>query len=93
MIGISTGVLGKISYEIYMQRTITIVQWCAIVGLSIFVGYLTSVICMENGWVTQSQYIVPIATLLGEKIVVYLFQNHKKILTSFLTYITPKNNE
>ena len=68
----------------------TIVQWIAIVGLSIFVGYLTSVICMENGWVTQSQYLVPIATLLGEKVVVYIFQNQKKILSALLNVITLK---
>ena len=33
--GIFIGVLGKISYELYMKRTITVIQWIAVIGLSI----------------------------------------------------------
>ncbi len=92
-IGTGLGLLAKLSYDIYMNRTLSILQWLSIVGLSIFSGYLMSVFCVSKNMEKEAQYLVPIATLMGEKIVVYLFQNHKKIITSFLTYITPKNNE
>lgn len=90
IVGISIGIIGKISYEIYMKRTLSILQWFAIVGLSIFVGYLMSVYCLSKGMDAQAQFLVPITTLLGEKIVVYLFENYKSIIAQAIKLITPK---
>jgi uncharacterized membrane protein AbrB (regulator of aidB expression) len=80
IIGISVGTTAKLSYELYMKRTLSFIQWIAIISLSIFVGYLSSVICVNYGWHQQGQVIVPVTTLLGEKLVVYLFENYKSIL-------------
>jgi hypothetical protein len=38
----------------------------------------------------EAQYLVPIATLMGEKIVVYLFANYKDIINAFIKVIQPK---
>ena len=77
IIGIAIGLIGKISYEIYMKRTLTILQWIAVIGMSIVSGYVTSFYCMSNGWNAESQFLVPIATLLGEKFFIYIIENHR----------------
>jgi hypothetical protein len=78
--GIAIGLLGKISFELYMKRTMNFFQWTAIIGMSVFTGYVTSVYCNSQGLVTQAQFIVPLATLMGEKFFIYLIENHKQIL-------------
>lgn len=78
--GITIGLLGKLSYEIYMKRTMNFLQWTAVVGMSVFTGYVVSVYCSNNGFETQAQFIVPLATLMGEKFFIYLVENHKQIL-------------
>lgn len=77
--GITIGLLGKLSYEIYMKRTLNFLQWTAVVGMSVFTGYVTSVYCNARGFEQQAQFIVPLATLLGEKFFIYLIENHKQI--------------
>ncbi len=57
--GVLIGVMGKISYELYMKRTITVIQWIAVVGLSIFSGYLTSVYCANNGLESEASWGFP----------------------------------
>jgi hypothetical protein len=88
--GIFIGVLGKISYELYMKRTITVIQWIAVIGLSIFSGYLTSVYCENNGHTQEASWAVPMATLMGEKLFLYVMNNYKKIFTGVLSFFMPK---
>lgn len=90
IIGTGLGVIAKLSYDIYMKRTLSILQWISIVGLSVFSGYLMSVFCVSKNMEKEAQYLVPIATLLGEKIVVYLFANYKDIIHAFIKVIEPK---
>ncbi len=90
IVSTAVGVIGKISYEIGMKRRMSLIQWFGIVGMSIFAGYITSVWCVSNGWKKQGQYIVPITTLLGEKILIYLTTHYKSILHKLLAVITPK---
>lgn len=80
ILGIAIGLLGKMSYEIYMRRTMNFIQWTAVIGMSVFTGYITSVYCNSQGLTTQAQFIVPLATLMGEKLFIYLIENHKNIL-------------
>jgi hypothetical protein len=91
--GITIGLLGKLSYEIYMKRTLNFIQWTAVVGMSVFTGYVTSVYCNAQGFITQAQFIVPLATLMGEKFFIYLIENHKQILDMLLSWFKPKTNE
>lgn len=88
--GVLIGVMGKISYELYMKRTITVFQWIAVIGLSIFSGYLTSVYCENSGLEKEASWAVPVATLMGEKIFIYIMANYKKILTGVLGFFMPK---
>jgi hypothetical protein len=91
VIGMSIGLLGKISYEIFKKRTLSVVQWLAVVGMSIFAGYMVSVYCQNNGMHQSAQFLVPISTLLGEKMFIYLFTNYKAILGGiFNLIIRPK---
>lgn len=90
IIGTGLGVIAKLSYDIYMKRTLSILQWISIVGLSIFSGYLMSVYCVSKDMEKEAQYLVPIATLMGEKIVVYLFTHYKDIINAFIKVIQPK---
>jgi hypothetical protein len=80
VIGMSIGLLGKISYEIYKKRTLNVIQWLAVVGMSVFSGYMVSVYCHTNGMQSSAQFLVPISTLLGEKMFIYLFANYKRII-------------
>lgn len=91
--GVIIGVLGKISYEIYMKRTLSVFQWIAVIGLSIFSGYLTSVYCINNGHTLEAQWAVPMATLMGEKIFIYFMSNYKSIFTGVLSFFMPKRGE
>ena len=88
--GITIGILGKLSYEIYMKRTMNFLQWTAVVGMSVFTGYVTSVYCNANGFETQAQFIVPLATLLGEKLFIYLIENHKQIFEMLFGWLKQK---
>jgi hypothetical protein len=88
--GILIGVMGKISYEIYMKRTITVMQWIAVIGLSIFSGYLTSVYCENKGYTQEASWAVPMATLMGEKVFIYVMTNYKSIFTRILSFFMPK---
>jgi hypothetical protein len=87
VIGMSIGLLGKLSYEIYKGRTLSVVQWLAVVGMSIFSGYLVSVYCLSNQMTSSAQFLVPISTLLGEKLFIYLFANYKRIIGGVLNLI------
>jgi len=88
--GVLIGVMGKISYELYMKRTITVFQWIAVIGLSIFSGYLTSVYCDNAGLEKEASWAVPVATLMGEKVFIYVMANYKKIISGVLGFFMPK---
>jgi hypothetical protein len=90
VIGVTIGLLGKISYEMYINRTLSLFQWIAVVGMSIITGYLTGVVCHNNGLINESQYLVPVGTLLGEKTFMYVIGNYKPILDSLLRILKIK---
>jgi hypothetical protein len=90
IVSISVGIIGKISYEIYMKRTLSIIQWIAIVLMSIISGYLVSVYCRAHAMHDQAQLLVPIATLLGEKIFIFLIENYQRIASSVLNLFVKK---
>lgn len=93
IIGTAVGVIGKISFEMGMKRKLTIFQWFGIVGVSIFVGYLISVTCEARGLQEHSGYLVPIGTLLGEKILIYLTNNYHDIIGRILGLFKRNKNE
>ena len=90
IIGIGVGLIAKLSYDIYMKRTLTFIQWCAVVALSVFCGYITSTYCMSSGRAELSQVLVPLATLFGEKVIVYFMENYKQILGGIIAIFKRK---
>ena len=69
IVAIAFGLFGKLSLDISMGRKLSFWSWLGIFGLSVFVGYMSSVICSYYHLDNASKIIVPIATLFGEKIV------------------------
>ena len=90
IVGTAIGVIGKISFEIGMKRKMSLWQWFGIVGVSIFAGYLVSALCAANGWDAQAGYLVPISTLLGEKLLIYITNNYQAIFGRILSIFTKK---
>jgi hypothetical protein len=90
VMGIIIGILGKISYEIYMKRALSVMQWVAVIGLSVFCGYQTAIYCQMHGHETESTWAVPMATLMGEKMFIYVMSNYKRIFTGILSFFMPK---
>jgi hypothetical protein len=81
---IAVGVIAKISTELLMKRRLNIFQWVGIVGISVFFGYLTAVYCSNNDMENQGKWLVPLATLFGEKIMIYLTTHYKSILQKII---------
>lgn len=87
---IIVGILAKVSTEILMRRRLTFIQWLAIVGVSVFFGYLAAVWCDSNGWQNQGKYLVPLVTLMGEKIMIYLAANYGRVGDHILSIFIKK---
>jgi membrane associated rhomboid family serine protease len=66
------GIVGKFSWDISRRRKITFLSAISTVGISGFIGYISSVYCSNNAMENQAAYIVPICTLLSDKIISYL---------------------
>lgn len=84
LVSIGVGLIAKISYDLYMKRTLSFIQWVAVIALSVVCGYLTSAYCNASGRQELSQILVPLATLFGEKVVQYVMENYKAILGTFV---------
>jgi hypothetical protein len=82
LLGVMIGLVGKLSYEIYIKRVLSMFQWIAVIGMSVFSGYLTSLVCISYGLTTQTQILVPLGTLLGEKVFIYIMANYKRIFNA-----------
>jgi hypothetical protein len=90
LLSIGVGLLAKISYDLYMKRTLSLIQWTAVIGISVFCGYLTSTYCLNYGLNEASQILVPLATLFGEKVIQYAMENHKTILNNLISMFKRK---
>ena len=84
IISLFVGVMAKISSEILNSRKLSMWQWIAVVGVSIFFGYMAHQYCEAKTMGTSEGYIVPIVTLFGERIMVYLTRNFKAIAAKIL---------
>lgn len=95
---IVVGIMGKLSYDLVTGKRITAKQAISFAGLAIFVGFVTSIIC-KYFEVSESltNAIVPMATLLSEKIMITIFaidgvkiarKFFADMLSSALSYIT-----
>lgn len=83
--------IAKISNEILMRRKLSWFAWFAIVGVSLFWAWMAGMYCV---WMNYSPFasslIVGLATLLGEKINIYLAQNYKAIFEKVINIFISK---
>jgi hypothetical protein len=84
-------ICGKVSNEILMKRQITWISWIAIIGVSLFWAWMAGLFCayMEYNYLGTS-IIVGLATLMGEKINIYIGRNYKQIIEQVIRIIIPK---
>jgi hypothetical protein len=83
-VAIVVGLMAKYSYELSKGRKLSILAWVGITGLSVFTGYMASVICDYYHSYDASKIIVPLATLFGEKIIEFLFLKFSFVVTQWL---------
>lgn len=85
------GLMAKYSYDIIRGKRITLAQAFASAGIALFVGFIASVVCINNDMEREGMWIVPIATLLSEKIVMALFAiNWNDLLADWARYWADK---
>ncbi len=88
---IAIGMIGKFSHDLVTGKKLSWTQVFSSIGIALFVGFISSAICMYNDWQQQGQYIVPICTLLSEKLVLALFAvDYKKMMAEFAQYWADK---
>lgn len=80
---ISIGVVTKIAVD-SRANSLTWRQIFVKSVLSIFAGVMAAVFCENTGYVKWAKLIVPVSTLLGEAIVLYLMHNWKQIANKVL---------
>lgn len=82
---ITLGVMAKLAFD---SRTNRLSRRQIIIKavLSIFAGYLAAVCCEAFGYSSLGKIIVPVSTLCGEGIVVYIMTNWDK----WMDHVLPK---
>lgn len=81
------GVMGKFSYDALSGRKMSFLTSLAILGISIFVGAIISMVCAYYEVNKAAAFIVPLGTLLSEKLVISFYAYDWKGTTSdFLDY-------
>ena len=69
---IFTGMIGMVSSNLFTSRKLTFWQIVGSLGLAFFIGVTVSIICYFYEWDKAGMVLVPMCTLLSEKIVVAL---------------------
>lgn len=80
---IMIGIVAKLAFD---SRTHPLTKRQIIIKtvLSVFVGFLASVLCENYGAEKWGKVIVPVATLVGEGLLVYMMSNYRKLAAKFL---------
>lgn len=85
------GLMCKYSLEIRNGKKMTLAQALAGAGIAFFVGFIASVICIQNDMEKQGMWIVPLATLVSDKIVLALMAiDYKETIGEWFTYWSNK---
>jgi len=84
---ISIGVFAKLAFD---SRQVKLTRRSIIIKtvLSIFCGFVAAQICEQTGHISYIGWICPVATLLGESIIVYLMTHWKALTFRFISGIT-----
>jgi hypothetical protein len=83
LVWITIGVAAKLAFD---SRAKQLTKRDVIIKsiLSIFCGYLAAVLCDKYGYEEWGKIVVPVATLLGEGVIMYVMTNWKKWIDPFL---------
>lgn len=80
---ITLGVLAKLAFD-SRSNVLTRKQIIVKSVLSIFCGYIAAVLCENLNYGNWAKVVVPVSTLMGEAIVMYVMSNWKFFLNKFL---------
>lgn len=88
---ISIGVSAKLAFD---SRSAKLSKKDIVVKtvLSIFCGFIAAQICEQTGYTSYIGWISPVATLLGESIIVYVMTNWKALTFKFFPNLNPKKD-
>ena len=81
---ITIGLFGKIGLEAMLKKRYTLTQWAGIVLISIFFGYLASILCENYGWEHAQHWLPSIATMFGQNIALYVSANYSRIFSALI---------
>lgn len=93
VVGIAAGVIGKFSYDMVNGKKFSKRAFWSSLGVCIFIGYITAVLCKYRGWVEESSFIVPVSTALSQNIMQGLVQNWDKIYRKVFGGSITKEND
>lgn len=80
---ITIGVVVKIALDTRTEK-LTLKKIFIKVVFSVFVGWLATIICIKFGYIKVAGIVVPVATLMGESLVLYFMANWKSIFNKLL---------
>lgn len=87
---VTIGLMGKIGLEAILKKRYTLAQWFGIVLISIFFGYLASVLCENYGWTDARHWLPSISTMFGQNIALYITANYQRILEQLVAVFIKK---
>jgi hypothetical protein len=93
IVTIMGGIVAKVSLDVLNGKRMSFTQRLAVIGISFFGGYLTAVYCESNNMSEQGKWMVPLATLFSETIIMWVVNNHKRIFFQILGVFTNKNQQ
>ena len=76
---ILVGLFGKIGLEAILKKQYTVMQWFGIVLISVFFGYLASILCENYNWENSKHWLPSVATMFGQNIALYVSANYVRI--------------
>lgn len=85
---IMTGVVAKISLDELNGKTRNWRQRLAVMGISAFGGSITAMYLIAHNQMIDFFWIVPVATLFTETVVMWIVKNHKRIFFQLLNVFT-----
>jgi len=84
VLAISIGIFGKIGLEAMLKKRYSLTQWAGIVLISIFFGYLASILCENYDWQRAQHWLPSIATMFGQNIALYVTANYTRIFSALV---------
>lgn len=93
LVTIMGGIVAKISLDVLNGKKMSFIERLATIGISFFGGYLTAVYCESNNMTEQGKWMVPLATLFSETVIMWFVKNHKHVLNHLLAFFTRNKTE